>query len=42
MDGLFLDLRHSQPAPSKSEFMSHLKARVTKELRVKLKIETAR
>jgi hypothetical protein len=42
MDGLFHDLRHSQPVPSKSEFMSRLKARVTKELRVKLRVETAR
>ena len=42
MDGLFHDLRHSQPVPSKAEFVSRLKARVTKELRVRLKIEAAR
>jgi hypothetical protein len=39
--GLFHDLRHSQPVPSKAEFMSRLKTRVTKELHVKLKMEVS-
>lgn len=42
MDGLFHDLRRSQPVPSKTEFLGRLKDRVDKELHLKLKIGTTR
>ena len=42
MDGLFHDLRRSQPVPSKAEFLSRLRTRVAKEMRLKLKVVTAR
>jgi len=41
MDGIFHDLQHGQPVPSKDEFLKKLQKRVTAEMKFKLRVESA-
>jgi len=40
MDGIFHDLQHGQPVPSKTEFLKKLQTRVAAEMRLRLRVES--